>query len=83
MYFKYDIYTSLTLLLRHITGQREHPHVQRQKQHPQRSHLALTGKVFLKTVLIRPTEPMNSSGASLPVRALGKSRQNLLLKPNL
>lgn len=70
------------LLLRQITGQREQPQVHKQKQQPQRSHRADTGSVFLRTVFTRPTEPVNSSGANLPVNALGKSRQKRLLRPN-
>lgn len=86
--FKQQLYhpwliSVLTLLLRHITGQREQPQVHKQKQQPQRSHRADTGRVFLRTVFTRPTEPVNSSGANRPVNALGKSRQKRLLRPNL
>lgn len=77
------LFKILTLLLRHITGQREHPNVQQQHKHPQNNHFTLTGKVFFKIPLILITVSLNSSGATRDTNPLGNSVLNLLLKPNL
>lgn len=73
----------ITLLLRQITGHKEHPSVQQQHKHPQNNHFTFTGKVFLSTLLILSTVSLNSSGATLDTKPLGNSTQNLLLNPNL
>lgn len=73
----------LTLLLRQTTGHREHPSVQQQQMHPQKSHFTLTGSVFRSTELTLWSVSLNSSGATFPVSADGNSISNLLLNPNL
>lgn len=73
----------LTLLLKHITGHREHPKVQQQQTQPQNSHFTLTGSVFFSTALIRSTVALNSSGATRETRPAGNCTLNRLLKPNL
>lgn len=72
-----------TLLLRHITGQREHPKVQQQHTQPQKSHLTLTGNVFFNTLLIRATVAWYSSGATRDCKPEGNSLLNRLLRPKL
>lgn len=72
-----------TLLLRQITGHKEHPKVQQQHTQPQNSHLTLTGKVFFNTLFILITVALNSSGATLDTRPLGNSDSKRLLRPNL
>lgn len=54
----------LTLLLRHITGQREQPSVQQQQMQPQNNHLTLTGRALRNTLFIRKIVARNSSGAT-------------------
>lgn len=73
----------LTLLLRQTTGHNEQPKVQQQHIQPQNSHFTLTGRVFLRTELILCRVSLNSSGATLPVRAEGNSVSKRLLSPNL
>lgn len=73
----------LTLLLKHITGHREHPSVQQQQTHPQNSHFTLTGSVFLRTALMRRMVALNSSGATRDTRPAGNCTLKRLLKPNL
>jgi len=72
----------LVRLERQTTGHRLQPRVQQQHKQPQNSHLTLTGSVFLRTVFIRPMVALNSSGATRPVRLVGNSVSNRLLKPN-
>lgn len=73
----------LTLLLKHITGQREQPSVQQQQIHPQNNHLTFKGKVFFNTPLIRIIVALNSSGATFWASPGGNSVLNRLLNPNL
>lgn len=73
----------LTLLLKHITGHREHPRVQQQHTHPQNSHFTLTGSVFLRTVLMRRMVALNSSGATRDTRPAGNCTLKRLLRPKL
>lgn len=73
----------VTFLLKHITGHNEHPRVQQQQIHPQKSHRALTGKVFFRTAFTRLMDALNSSGATRDVSVDGNSVLNRLLSPNL
>lgn len=73
----------LTRLLRQITGHREQPRVQQQQTHPQKSHFTFTGRVFFRTLLIRPMVALNSSGATREINPAGNSALKRLLKPNL
>lgn len=73
----------LTLLLRHITGQREHPNVQQQQTHPQKSHFTFTGSVFFRIAFIRLMVALNSSGATRDTKPGGNSELKRLLSPNL
>lgn len=78
-----NLLNSLTLLLRQITGHKEHPKVQQQQRQPQNNHFTFTGRVFFNTAFILITVSLNSSGATLDTNPLGNSVLNLLLKPNL
>lgn len=73
----------LTLLLRHITGQREQPRVQQQHTQPQNNHLTLTGNVFFNTLLTRDIVALNSSGATRETKPAGNSVLKRLLRPKL
>lgn len=75
--------SELTLLLRQITGHREHPSVQQQHMQPQNNHLTLTGSVFLSTLLIRATVAWYSSGATRDCSPDGNSPLKRLLRPKL
>ena len=66
-----------------ITGTIEHPRVQQQHRHPQKSHLTLIGKFFLKVTLTRVTVALNSSGATRAWRPVDISVSNRFDKPNL
>lgn len=70
------------LLLRHMTGQREHPKVQQQHTQPQNSHFTLTGNVFFSTLLMRATVAWYSSGATRDCSPEGNSPLKRLLRPN-
>lgn len=76
-------YVCLTLLLKQMTGHKEHPRVQQQQTQPQNSHLTFTGKVFFNTLFILITVALNSSGATRDIRPLGNSDSKRLLRPNL
>lgn len=73
----------VTLLLRQMTGHKEQPSVQQQQTQPQNSHLTFTGSVFFRTLFIRRTVALNSSGATRDTRPLGNSDSKRLLRPNL
>jgi hypothetical protein len=47
-----------------MMGHMEQPRVQQQQMQPQNSHLAFTGSVFFKTLLILCILALNSSGAT-------------------
>jgi hypothetical protein len=72
-----------TLLLRHMTGQSEHPNVQQQHIHPQNNHFTFIGNVFFNTLFKRSIVALNSSGQTLADNPCGNSSLNLLLRPNL
>jgi hypothetical protein len=78
-----DAAEPLTLLLKHITGQREHPSVQQQQTQPQNSHFTLTGRVFFSKPLMRIIVALYSSGATRDTRPGGNSELKRLLRPNL
>lgn len=73
----------LTLLLKHMTGQREQPKVQQQQTHPQNNHFTLTGSVFFNTLFILIIVALNSSGATRDTKPGWNCELKRLLKPNL
>ena len=73
----------LTLLERHITGHMEHPNVQQQHKHPQKSQRTLIGRFFLNVTLTLVTVALNSSGATLACNADGNSVSKRFESPNL
>ena len=75
--------TLLTLLERHITGHMEHPKVQQQQRHPQKSQRTFTGRFFLRVTLTLVTVALNSSGATLACNADGNSVSKRFESPNL
>ena len=79
----YRIAKGLTLLERHITGHMEHPKVQQQHRHPQKSQRTFTGRFFLRVTLTLVTVALNSSGATLACNADGNSVSKRFESPNL
>lgn len=72
-----------TLLLKHTTGKKEQPRVQKQQRHPQINHLAFMGTVLLKILFIRPIVALNSSGAIFEISSDGNSELNLFDNPKI
>ena len=73
----------LTLLDKQMTGHIEQPRVQQQQRQPQKSHLTLTGRVFLSVTLTLVMVALNSSGATRACKAEGNSVSKRLDNPNL
>ncbi len=61
----------------------EHPSVQQQHRHPQKSHRTLTGRVLRRVTLTRLMVALNSSGATRACRAQGNSVSKRLDRPKL
>ena len=61
----------------------EHPNVQQQHKHPQKSQRTLIGRFFLNVTLTLVTVALNSSGATLACNADGNSVSKRFESPNL